>query len=65
MNAEKVAVCLRSAVSDAGGVTKWAERNHVTNAYVHYVIAGDRAPGKAILQALGLERVITYRKKGK
>lgn len=43
--------------------TAWAKANGISPAYVSDVIAGRREPGKLILDALGLERVITYRKK--
>lgn len=42
---------------------EWARKHGVSPAYVSDVLAGRREPGKLVLDALGLERVITYRKK--
>lgn len=42
----------------------WAKKHGLSPAYVSDVINGRRDPGKAILEALGLERVVTYRVKG-
>lgn len=41
----------------------WAKANGISPAYVSDVIAGRREPGQKILDALGLERVTTYRPK--
>lgn len=41
----------------------WAKKHGVAAAYVSDVINGRREPGKAILDALGLERIVTYRRK--
>lgn len=43
---------------------QWAKKHGVSQTYVSDVINGRREPGKAILEALGLERVVTYRVKG-
>lgn len=42
----------------------WAKKHGLSPAYVSDVINGRREPGKAILEALGLERVVSYRVKG-
>lgn len=41
----------------------WSRKHGVSAAYVSDVLAGRRDPGKMILDALGLERVVTYRRK--
>jgi DNA-binding transcriptional regulator YdaS (Cro superfamily) len=41
----------------------WARKHGVSPAYVSDVINGRREPGPAILDALGIERVVTYRPK--
>lgn len=41
----------------------WAKAHGVSPAYVSDVLAGRREPGKLVLDALGLERVVTYRRK--
>lgn len=43
--------------------TAWAKKHGVSAAYVSDVLAGRREPGKLILDALGLERVTSYRRK--
>lgn len=47
----------------AGNNAAWAKQNGVSASYVSDVLAGRREPGKLILDALGLERVVTYRRK--
>lgn len=51
--------------SSIGPVTQtaWAKANGVSPAYVSDILAGRREPGKLVLDALGLERVVTYRRK--
>lgn len=44
-----------------GNQSAWAKANKISPAYVSDVIAGRREPGKKILSALGLERVVSYR----
>ena len=46
-----------------GGRSAWASANGVSPQCVCDVLMGRREPGKAILRALGLERVVTYRAK--
>ena len=56
------AVALKHAVGHSQAA--WAKEHGISQAYVSDVINRRREPGKAILEALGLERVITYRVKG-
>lgn len=44
--------------------TEYARKNGLSPSYVGEVITGRREPGEKILAALGLERVVSYRKKG-
>ena len=46
-----------------GGQAAWAKAHGVSAAYVNDVLRERREPGKAILDALGLEKVMTYREK--
>ena len=48
-----------------GNQSQWAKEHDVSPAYVSDVLAGRRDPGKKILDALGLERVVTYRPSSK
>lgn len=52
---------LRSKVGD--NQSAWARSRGISPSYVSEVLAGRRDPGKLILDALGLERVVTYRRK--
>lgn len=46
----------------AGSAAVWARSKGLAPGYVSDVIHGRKEPGKKILDALGLERVITYRR---
>jgi len=56
---------LRKSCDDIGTVRAWALANDVSPQYVGDVLAGKRSIGPAILRALGIEAVTTYRRKGK
>jgi DNA-binding transcriptional regulator YdaS (Cro superfamily) len=53
---------LREVCREAGSENAWAKANGVSQAYVNDTIRGRREPGASILRALGLERVIQYRR---
>ena len=61
MNAEEVRRILRSACENRGGQKNFAEFARVSQQYVSDVLNGKREPGEAILDALNIERVVTYR----
>ena len=56
-------VCRRlsEACKDAGGQSAWAALHGVSPTYVSSVLHARIEPGKAILKALGLVRVVVYR----
>jgi DNA-binding transcriptional regulator YdaS (Cro superfamily) len=56
-------VCARlyKACKDQGGQSAWAALHGVSPTYVSSVLHARIEPGKAILQALGLVRVVVYR----
>jgi len=54
---------LRAACAASGSQKAWAAQAGVSQAYVNDVIRGRREPGDSILGPLGIERVITYRRK--
>lgn len=56
-----VVLHLRLACEAAGGQKAWAAAHHVSASYVNDVLQARRAPGDAILRALGFARVICYR----
>lgn len=51
---------LRAACKAAGGQARWADLAGCSPQYVGDVLKGRRAPGDAVLAALGLQRRITY-----
>jgi predicted transcriptional regulator len=55
---------LRKACEKAGSQKAWAQSVGLSAPYVSDVIAGRREPGESILNALGLQRIVIYRKKG-
>lgn len=68
MNAEyldSIEVCRRlsQACKEAGGQKAWAQMHGVSPAYVSSVLHARCEPGKVILDALGLVRVIRYRER--
>lgn len=56
---EGVVELLSAAV--AGNQTAWASAHDMSQTYVSDVLRGNKAPGIKMLNALGLERVVTYR----
>lgn len=62
MNREEVKELLRQQVDAEGSAYAWARRHGVSPAYTLDALAGRRAPGPAILQAMGVEKeATTYR----
>jgi hypothetical protein len=55
MTVDEVRAALRKACEKAGSLRAWARSRGVSPAYVSDVLLGQRAPGPAILEALGLE----------
>ena len=62
MNAETVRERLQRICAENGGQAHWARQHGISPAYVSDVINGRREPGKIILAALSLEKIIDYRK---
>lgn len=54
---------LRERLDEAGSQKQLAAEFGVSTPYLHDVLHGRRLPADAVLDALGLERVVTYRKK--
>ena len=57
MTADQVRETLRRAC--AGNQARWAAEHGFARSYVTMVLRGQREPTDALLDALGLERVIT------
>lgn len=62
MNTDTVRETLAKACAKAGCAADWAKANEISAAYVSDVLNGRKEPGEKILRALGLERIIDYRK---
>jgi hypothetical protein len=60
LSSEQVRERLKTACEEAGSQAAWAREHGMSAAYLHDVINGRRNVGKAILRALGLERVVRY-----
>lgn len=56
---------LRARIEAANSQKLAADALGVSEAYLSDIVRGHKAPGPKILNALGLERVVTYREKGK
>lgn len=54
---------LSKACQEAGGQKRWAETYGMSPSYVSNVLNARCEPGKTILDALGLARVVMYRKR--
>lgn len=54
---------LASACAKAGSQLAWADKHDLSPAYISDVLKGRRSPGRAIANALGLERVADYQPK--
>jgi transcriptional regulator with XRE-family HTH domain len=60
MNKQQLLTLLWEKVEKAGSQKKLAEQLKISPAYLGDVLHGRREPGKAILDALKLKRVVNY-----
>lgn len=51
---------LRAVIADVGSQDAFAQQHAISTAYVSDVLRNRREPGKKILDALGLVRVVYY-----
>lgn len=51
---------LNQRIAQAGGVTRFAEQIHVSHTYIYDVVNGRQPPGPAILDAIGVRKVVMY-----
>jgi len=63
MTPDSVRAVIRRACLTAGSQKAWAKLHHVNEAFLSQVLRGEREPSPAILDPLGMERVVIYRKK--
>jgi hypothetical protein len=61
MTSDQVRKLIAAQVAEAGTIKAWADAHGVSPAYVGDTIKGRHEPAGKLLEALGLERVVTYR----
>lgn len=64
LNTQDILKRLLAAVEQAGSQKAFALRHGLSEQYVSDVIRGRRELGQKILDALGVERIVSYREKG-
>ena len=62
MTADDVRNLMRREIAKKGTIGAWAREANINAAYVSDVLRGHREPAHKILAALGIERVVTYRR---
>lgn len=62
MTVDDVLVALRNAISVAGTTKAWALQHGFAPSYIGDVLGRHRPPSDRVLEALGLEKVVTYRR---
>ena len=62
MNADDVRRALQRAIDKEGTATAWCAKHKIARGYVSDVLSGRQEPGKAILDALGIDAMTTYRR---
>lgn len=62
MNANDVRDALRRACDKAGGQNAWADANEIARGYISDVLNEKQEPAGKLLDALGIERVVSYRR---
>jgi hypothetical protein len=60
MTADDVRREIARQAEDLGSVTAWAKAKKLSQAYVAHVLQGRQEPGKKMLAALGVRRVVKY-----
>jgi hypothetical protein len=63
MNQSSVVAMLARSVHAAGSLRAWGAENSIDHTWVFRVLTGEKPPAGKILDALGVEVVITYRRK--
>jgi hypothetical protein len=62
MTREQLLIFLRAECAKEGSQKDWAKAHGMSAVYVSDVLAGRREPAGKLLEALGVERVISYRR---
>jgi hypothetical protein len=61
MNDTELLLLMQRRVEQAGSIAAWAAAHGLSSSYAHDVLRNRALPGKRILDALDVERVVTYR----
>jgi len=62
MTDDQVIALLRKRIELAGSQKAFAVQHELSPAFINDLLQGRRDPSAAILNVLGLERIVTYRK---
>lgn len=54
---------LQAAITETGSQRSFADKHQISLQYINDVLRKRRKPGQKILDALGIERIVTYREK--
>lgn len=54
---------IRKGIAREGGQIKYADKHKIDRAVMSLVLNGKRDPSQEFIDALGLERIVTYRRK--
>ncbi len=63
MLAHELRSWIRKAIEKEGGQIKYADKHQIDRAVMSLVLNGHREPSDEFVDALGFERVVTYRRK--
>lgn len=62
MNADDVRLALQRAIDKEGTAAAWCQKHEIARGYVSDVLSGRQEPAGKILDVLGIERVVIYRR---
>lgn len=62
MTSDDVRKILKAECDDCGSQVVWATKHSLSPSYTSDVLNGRREPGPALLSALGLRKIVMYRR---
>ena len=62
MDADDVRRALQRAIDRKGTAAAWCREHEIARSYVSDVLGGRQEPAGKLLDALGIERVVSYRR---
>jgi hypothetical protein len=60
MNDTELLLLMQKRVDQAGSIAAWAAAHGLSSSYAHDVLRNRALPGKRILDALGVRRIVKY-----